>query len=300
MKPKFIILILTAIVVLTTIFQIWKIFPGIFENLIFVEDSELDPSRIDKKISSIKKRIEKYSKQMSANERHMSDFLKISKSPGSIAIQFKEHNDKPSQLREKIGLLGDKIRNLNSLKLQKLKKSELENLDVEKIIEDFNLNKNKILSKIESLIEQKKFDEVDKELERYDIKELQLELLAIKQHYKERKLYEKVKPIPESNYAENLKLYKELLSLNRTNQTYKSKVDFYSDKINQKNNTDENLLSNECYELGYKLGLCATKSMHGIECEPENDIIIPEECRFKPETEEGIKAGIKKAYSLIF
>ncbi len=54
-----------------------------------------------------------------------------------------------------------------------------------------------------------------------------------------------------------------------------------------------------CYELGYRYGLCATKSMHGIPCKPENDIVIPERCRGKAETNRGIKAGAKAVYDTL-
>ncbi len=54
-----------------------------------------------------------------------------------------------------------------------------------------------------------------------------------------------------------------------------------------------------CYELGYRYGLCATKSMHGIPCKPENDIVIPERCRGNEETNRGIKAGAKAVYDTL-
>jgi hypothetical protein len=48
-----------------------------------------------------------------------------------------------------------------------------------------------------------------------------------------------------------------------------------------------------CYDLGYRFGSCATRSMHGLTCKPENDIIIPVRCRGKAETERGLKAAVK-------
>lgn len=54
-----------------------------------------------------------------------------------------------------------------------------------------------------------------------------------------------------------------------------------------------------CYELGYRYGLCATKSLHGIPCKPENDIVIPERCRGKAETNRGTKAGVKAVYDTL-
>ena len=54
-----------------------------------------------------------------------------------------------------------------------------------------------------------------------------------------------------------------------------------------------------CYDLGYRYGLCATKSMRGIPCKPENDIVVPERCRGKAETKRGIKAGAKAVYDTL-
>ena len=60
------------------------------------------------------------------------------------------------------------------------------------------------------------------------------------------------------------------------------------------------LVSREtCYELGYRYGLCATKSMHGIPCKPENDIVIPARCRGKAKTKRGINAGVKAVYDTL-
>ena len=54
-----------------------------------------------------------------------------------------------------------------------------------------------------------------------------------------------------------------------------------------------------CYELGYRYGLCATKSMFGIPCKPENDFVTPERCCRKAETKRGIKAGAKADYDTL-
>lgn len=60
------------------------------------------------------------------------------------------------------------------------------------------------------------------------------------------------------------------------------------------------LVSREtCYELGYRYGLCATKSMNEIPCKPENDIVIPARCRGKAETKRGISAGVKVVYDIL-
>ena len=54
-----------------------------------------------------------------------------------------------------------------------------------------------------------------------------------------------------------------------------------------------------CYELGYKYGLCSTKSLYGINCNPKNDIVIPPSCRGKSETKKGIEKGVKTVYEVL-
>ena len=54
-----------------------------------------------------------------------------------------------------------------------------------------------------------------------------------------------------------------------------------------------------CYKLGYRYGLCVTRSMHGIPCKPENDIIIPTKYRGKTQTKKGINAGVKVVYDTL-
>ncbi len=84
---------------------------------------------------------------------------------------------------------------------------------------------------------------------------------------------------------------------------YGSIVDFPKEdvleikKTNVKEDTEET--SKDCYDLGYRFGLCATKSIYGIPCEPENDIIIPEMCRKKDETNRGINAGATKVRDIL-
>lgn len=55
----------------------------------------------------------------------------------------------------------------------------------------------------------------------------------------------------------------------------------------------------DCFNYGYRYGLCATKSMNNIPCKPENDISIPTHCRDKLETQKGIKAGVKAVFDTL-
>lgn len=53
----------------------------------------------------------------------------------------------------------------------------------------------------------------------------------------------------------------------------------------------------DCWELGYKFGYCATLALHGYECRPEDDVVIPVECRGNnKETNMGIRSGTEKAF----
>jgi hypothetical protein len=55
-------------------------------------------------------------------------------------------------------------------------------------------------------------------------------------------------------------------------------------------------VSLNCFTMGYKLGLCGALSMNGHQCRPEDDVIIPVECRGKEETNIGIRVGVDSAY----
>jgi len=51
-----------------------------------------------------------------------------------------------------------------------------------------------------------------------------------------------------------------------------------------------------CYDLGFRYGKCATRSLKGLSCRPENDIIIPERFLGNEETQGGIDAGVRSVY----
>jgi hypothetical protein len=39
--------------------------------------------------------------------------------------------------------------------------------------------------------------------------------------------------------------------------------------------------------------------MHDLKCKPENDIVVPERCRGKEETNRGTKAAVEKVYKIL-
>ena len=52
----------------------------------------------------------------------------------------------------------------------------------------------------------------------------------------------------------------------------------------------------DCWELGFRVGFCSTLSLHGRECDPEDDIVLPSVCQGERITEMGIKRGVESAY----
>lgn len=51
-----------------------------------------------------------------------------------------------------------------------------------------------------------------------------------------------------------------------------------------------------CYEIGFRTGRCAAKSMSGLPCDAGDEIPMPPECKGKPETEKGLLEGRKSVY----
>lgn len=51
-----------------------------------------------------------------------------------------------------------------------------------------------------------------------------------------------------------------------------------------------------CYEIGYRFGKCATLSMKGKVCAPQDDISVPTRCRNNAETQRGISDGTRSVY----
>lgn len=56
-----------------------------------------------------------------------------------------------------------------------------------------------------------------------------------------------------------------------------------------------NSYEESCYQLGYRYGKCGARSLRGLSCSPQDDIVIPERCRGMSETREGINAGARGA-----
>ncbi len=51
--------------------------------------------------------------------------------------------------------------------------------------------------------------------------------------------------------------------------------------------------SDRCYDLGYRQGRCGEMDYFGMDCNPEDKVSIPEECRNDPDKKRGILQGMK-------
>jgi hypothetical protein len=51
-----------------------------------------------------------------------------------------------------------------------------------------------------------------------------------------------------------------------------------------------------CYEIGFRTGRCAAKSMSNLPCDAGDEIPMPPECKGKPETEKGLAEGRKSVF----
>ncbi len=111
----------------------------------------------------------------------------------------------------------------------------------------------------------------------------------------EQKLYNKVKKIPASDYKGNYDIYLKLTQIDPSNELYRKKRDYYKARIKKGKtsaNTYENAVETQsCYIIGYRYGRCSAKTEKGLKCEQRNKVTIPNRCKNKRDTKEGISAG---------
>ncbi len=111
--------------------------------------------------------------------------------------------------------------------------------ELKKNIANFYTNQDRIIKRLKTLIDQKKYDLFKKELAKYDSPSLASELSDVKTYYKEMKLFNKAKRLPGSKYEQNYKVYKELARLRPSNKKYQKKVKYYKAKFNEKRAEDK-------------------------------------------------------------
>ena len=97
--------------------------------------------------------------------------------------------------------------------------------------EEYDANKDVIMSEINSLIESKEYDAAITLIRSNQSYDTVLYELANKTE--ETQLTDQLRSIPVSEHQKNLSLYKKLAIIRPKNQTYKEKVEFYSTKVNQ-------------------------------------------------------------------
>ncbi len=72
---------------------------------------------------------------------------------------------------------------------------------------------------------------------------------------------------------------------------------FEARSINQPKEVEQDTSGGQsCYDLGVKYGRCATLSMKGKVCNPNDDIVIPPRCRGNADTQRGIEAGTRSVF----
>ncbi|QTA80620.1 Uncharacterized protein dnl_29300 [Desulfonema limicola] len=79
-------------------------------------------------------------------------------------------------------------------------------------------------------------------------------------------------------------------STNTANTQKEINKPFKSEKLIEKKSPDVKL---NCYESGFQWGVCAAKNTEDRSCKPGEDAIIPENCMDDPQTQQGIKDGIR-------
>lgn len=110
-------------------------------------------------------------------------------------------------------------------------------------IDYFNANRNEIISNVQKEISSKNYESAISLSTKYlvandeELKSLHSsaskKLADIRKQEKTNKLLAEVKKVPASELEKNNDLYKQLLTLHPENSTYKSKVDFYTKRIEE-------------------------------------------------------------------
>jgi len=67
-------------------------------------------------------------------------------------------------------------------------------------------------------------------------------------------------------------------------------------KIAKKEAKKETNSKESCYQFNYRYGRCGTMAVKGYQCDPADDIVVPVECRNTPESDRGLRDGVKSVY----
>lgn len=112
------------------------------------------------------------------------------------------------------------------------------------IIQEFSKNREAIIAEVRELTESGDYNPALGMAEKYlitgdpELKALQQEARAALQAENDAKrtkvILEQLKGIPVERYEENLRLYRELVSIHPETEEYQSKVDFYTSKLDEK------------------------------------------------------------------
>lgn len=116
-----------------------------------------------------------------------------------------------------------------TMKIERLKREHAQKLET--IRNDFIAHQQEISNKINLMISNNRFDSAEKEIALYDIPLLQNELTPLKNHLTEMRLFEKARMIPAVEFEKNYLAFAELLELNPSSALYKTKKEFYKQKL---------------------------------------------------------------------
>ncbi len=121
----------------------------------------------------------------------------------------------------------------------------LEREEKKENIEYFSLNKTSVINEIRKNIDEGNFDVACDSSEKYlvtndpDLKEIYNLITQTENEKRENELVAEVQKIPASEYRNNLNIYKELSLLNPSNNEYREKLTFYTDKYSQQIEEEE-------------------------------------------------------------
>lgn len=109
------------------------------------------------------------------------------------------------------------------------------------VIDEFNSNRTDIIEQIRDLLGQQEWNNALQVAEKYiiandpELKELhqtaENRVNEIENERRTQIILEKLNGVPVENHEDNLKFYRQLISMHPDNEKYQAKVDFYSNKI---------------------------------------------------------------------
>jgi hypothetical protein len=264
--------------------------------------SESRGTPTDRRIRKLEGQIERYREQLRRNHADLADFMKTATYRVDISGTRERYREEREKLHSKIVQAEEKLttillhKRLEALLLHKQSMSKTE--DQPRPVQELTTIKRQILGSLDTQIRNDQYDSALQKLDEFNLPELEAEISEFRS-FLEAELLERVKSVPASDYQQNYNIYSTLLRVDPTNELYNEKAPYYKLKSLDAAVEHAEVLIDTCYQLGYRFGTCATRSLKGLECDPENDIVIPERCRNNAETQRGVRDGTKAVYDSV-